>query len=213
MNYLKLQDTFIEKEMNSMSDFSSITVTRRGKQKELVVHNPTSYPLIGKGLQGAVFKLSEDRCVKIFFKPKNVEKEKEAMLKGQGLPFMPKFFASGPNYIIMEYIDGLSLRDFLQEQGTIDELITMQIIIMKREMKRLGFTNLDRCVIRHIFVDKHQVLKAVDHANSYDKKPVPVRLLNTLSELGLIDLFLQQVKDMDQEFYTEWKSTFPSPIT
>jgi hypothetical protein len=206
MNYLKLQDTFIGKEINSMSDFSSITVTRRGKQKELVVYNPTSYPLIGKGLQGAVFKLSEDRCVKIFFKPENVEKEKEAMLKGQALPFMPKFFASGPNYIIMEYIDGPSLRDYLQEQGTIAELITMQIIIMKREMKRLGFTNLDRCVNRHIFVDKHQVLKVVDHANSYDKKPIPVRLLNTLSELGLYDLFLQQVKDMDQEFYTEWKS-------
>jgi hypothetical protein len=129
-----------------------------------------------------------------------MKKEKKAMLKGKGFPFMPKFFESGPNYIIMEYIDGPSLRDYLQEQGTIAESITRQIVILKREMKRLGFTNLDRCVIRHIFVDKNQVLKAVDHASSYDRK-----LLDTLSELGLIELFLQQVKGMDKELYTEWK--------
>jgi hypothetical protein len=103
------------------------------------------------------------------------------------------------------YIDGPSLRDYLQEQGTIAESITRQIVILKREMKRLGFTNLDRCVIRHIFVDKNQVLKAVDHASSYDRKPIPVRLLDTLSELGLIELFLQQVKGMDKALYTEWK--------
>ncbi|MGZ4161264.1 MAG: hypothetical protein ACXVNF_10795 [Neobacillus sp.] len=76
-------------------------------------------------------------------------------------------------------------------------------------MKRLGFTNLDRCVIRHIFVDKNQVLKAVDHASSYDRKPIPIRLLDTLSELGLIERFLQQVKGMDKKLYTEWKEYLP----
>lgn len=193
-----------------MNDFDSITVTRN-EQKELVIHNPTSYPFIGKGLQGAVFKLSEDSCVKIFLKPEVAKQEKEAMLKGQGLPFMPKLFESGHNYIIMEYIGGPSLRDYLQEHGTITESITRQIVFMKREMKRLGFTNLDICVIRHIFVDKQQILKTVDHANAYKRKPIPVRLLNTLSELGLIDLFLQQVKDMDQEFYSEWKNYMSMP--
>lgn len=194
-----------------MNDFSSITVTRRGKEEELIVNNPTSYPLIGKGIQGAVFKLTEDRCVKIFLKPKNVKKEKEAMIKGQGLPFMPKFFESGPNYIIMEYIDGPSLRDYLKEQGTISESITQQLVNMKKEMNRLGFTNLDRCVTRHIFVDNRQVLKVVDHANSYDRKPIPVRLLDSLSELGLIDPFLRQVKVLDSELYSEWNNFLSKP--
>lgn len=194
-----------------MNDFSSITVTRRGKEEELIVNNPTSYPLIGKGIQGAVFKLTEDRCVKIFLKPKNVKKEKEAMIKGQGLPFMPKFFESGPNYIIMEYIDGPSLRDYLKEQGTISESITQQLVNMKKEMNPLGFTNLDRCVTRHIFVDNRQVLKVVDHANSYDRKPIPVRLLDSLSELGLIDPFLRQVKVLDSELYSEWNNFLSKP--
>lgn len=188
-----------------MRDFESITVTRN-EQKELVIHNPTSYTFIGKGLQGAVFKLSEDRCIKIFLKPEVAKQEKEAMLKGQGLPSMPKLFEAGDNYIIMEYIDGPSLRDYLQEQGTITESITRQIVFMKREMKRLGFTNLDISVNRHIFVDKQQILKTVDHANVYKRKPIPVRLLNTLFELGFIEHFLEQVKAIDSEFYSEWKN-------
>lgn len=188
-----------------MNDFNSISVERKGKNEELTVHNPTSYPLIGKGIQGAVFKISENRCVKIFLKSKNVIKEKEAMIKAQSLPFMPKFFESGKNYIIMEYIEGPSLRDYLIGQGTIPSSITQQLVKMKKEMMRLGFTNLDRCVTRHIFVNKDGILKVVDHANSYDKKPIPVRLLNTISELELIDIFMQQVQQMDAELYREWK--------
>lgn len=188
-----------------MNDFNSISVERKGKNEELTVHNPTSYPLIGKGIQGAVFKISENRCVKIFLKSKNVIKEKEAMIKAQSLPFMPKFFESGKNYIIMEYIEGPSLRDYLIGQGTIPSSITQQLVKMKKEMMHLGFTNLDRCVTRHIFVNKDGILKVVDHANSYDKKPIPVRLLNTISELGLIDIFMQQVQQMDAELYREWK--------
>lgn len=189
-----------------MKDFGSIKVTRKGKKDELDVNNPTSYPLIGKGIQGAVFRLSEDRCVKIFLKEKNAKKEKEALIKGQDLPFMPRFYEAGPNYIIMEYIEGPSLRDYLKEQGTISQSITQQLVSMKREMRRLGFTNLDRCVIRHIFVDNQQVLKVVDHASSYDQKPIPVRLLDTLTELGLIEPFMQQVKVMDSELYFEWNN-------
>lgn len=194
-----------------MNDFNSITVTRKGKGEDLVVHNPTSYPMIGKGIQGAVFRLSEDRCVKIFLKSKNVEKEKEAMIKAQGLPFMPTFYESGHNYIIMEYIEGPSLRDYLMEKGMISGSITKQLVHMKKEMKGIGFTNFDRCVIRHIFVDKNDVLKVVDHANSYDKKPIPVRLLNTLTELGFIEHFLEQVKIMDFEFYSEWNNFLSKP--
>ncbi|MGZ4162218.1 MAG: hypothetical protein ACXVNF_15680 [Neobacillus sp.] len=36
------------------------------------------------------------------------------------------------------YIDGPSLRDYLQEQGTIAESITRQIVIMKGYVKVLG---------------------------------------------------------------------------
>ena len=42
-----------------MEDFKSIrVVSGEGEQHVEIIHNPTSYPLIGKGRQGAVFKIS-----------------------------------------------------------------------------------------------------------------------------------------------------------
>ncbi|MGZ4161268.1 MAG: hypothetical protein ACXVNF_10815, partial [Neobacillus sp.] len=63
-----------------MEDFESIrVVSRRKGDKVEVVHNPTSYPLIGRGNQGAVFKISSDQCVKIFPKPMHAQSESEAL--------------------------------------------------------------------------------------------------------------------------------------
>ena len=50
-----------------MEDFKTITVTKG--EKSLEIHNPTTYSLIGMGAQGAVFKLAEDKCVKIYSDP------------------------------------------------------------------------------------------------------------------------------------------------
>ncbi|WP_078410456.1 hypothetical protein [Priestia abyssalis] len=51
-----------------MDDFKLIKIERikTNGEKELLIHNPTSLKLIGKGSQGAVFQLGEDCCVKIF---------------------------------------------------------------------------------------------------------------------------------------------------
>jgi hypothetical protein len=51
-----------------LEDFKTIIVSS-GKKAVTIVDNPTSYPMIGKGKQGAVFKLSPDCCVKIFPDP------------------------------------------------------------------------------------------------------------------------------------------------
>lgn len=194
-----------------MDDFRSITVSRKKKTKTLVINNPTNYPLIGKGKQGAVFKLSEDRCVKIFLKPENVKKEKEALLRGKGFPFMPIFYESGPNYIIMEYINGISLNDYLKKHETLPESIAQQLVKMKRDMKRLGFTNLDRNVNRHLIINKQHVLKVVDHANAYNYYPIPVRLLQYLTDLGFIEQFLYQTKQIDYDLYLEWNTFLNNP--
>ena len=43
------------------------------------------------GAQGAVFKLSEDKCVKIYSDPVQAKMEEEALKAGQHLPFMPDY--------------------------------------------------------------------------------------------------------------------------
>ncbi|RFU64582.1 hypothetical protein [Bacillus sp. V59.32b] len=92
-------------------DFRKINVTKGEHGVE--VENPTNYPLIGKGVQGAVFKLSRRRCVKIFSGMNAAKKEADAMRQGQDSYLMPRIFEVGDNYIVMEYVDGPSLEDLM----------------------------------------------------------------------------------------------------
>lgn len=189
---------------NMNDDFKSITVKRIGNGKVLVDQNPTSYPLVGRGMEGAVFKLSEDHCVKIYIESEEMEKEKKAMILGQGLSFMPKLYETGHNYIVREYIDGPSLLDYIKDRGTVSEEMARQIIVMVKEMRHLGY-RVDRHP-RHILVDKQQVLKVIDHVYTFDRqKSIPIRLFESLSNFGFMHLFLNHVKVIDSKLYSEWK--------
>lgn len=47
-----------------MKTFKSIIIKYRKGKRVKVARNPTSFPLMGIGAQGAVFVISEDQCVK-----------------------------------------------------------------------------------------------------------------------------------------------------
>ncbi|MBT2603256.1 hypothetical protein J7E55_09535 [Bacillus sp. ISL-53] len=189
-----------------MEDFKFIKVAslRKGDKVE-VIHNPTSYPLIGRGNQGAVFKISPDQCVKIFPKPMHAQRESEALKAAQGSPIVAKLYEAGENYIIMEYIEGPSLQEYLKSKGKIKEDITKKILFLIEEMKRLKFTRLDSR-LKEIIVTKQGELKMVDLVNHFTKKyEIPQLLLANLEKLGLLSSFLEQVKKIDPQSYLEWK--------
>lgn len=189
-----------------MEDFKFIKVAslRKGDKVE-VIHNPTSYPLIGRGNQGAVFKISPDQCVKIFPKPMHAQRESEALKAAQGSPIVAKLYEAGENYIIMEYIEGPSLQEYLKSKGNIKEDITKKILFLIEEMKRLKFTRLDSR-LKEIIVTKQGELKMVDLVNHFTKKyEIPQLLLANLEKLGLLSSFLEQVKKIDPQSYLEWK--------
>ncbi|WP_440970231.1 hypothetical protein ACSS6N_23190 [Peribacillus frigoritolerans] len=188
-----------------MEDFKSIIVSS-GKKTVTVVDNPTSYPMIGKGKQGAVFKISPDRCVKIFPDPKRCLNESQVLRAAQEVRIVPRLFEVGSNYIVMEYIDGPSLDQFLESKGFLPEDMTKKILFLLKEMKRLKFTRLD-AKLRHIFVTKQEDLIVIDHANSFIKiDSVPTELFKDLNEKGLFSSFLEQVKQADPESYMEWRN-------
>lgn len=82
-----------------MNDFRLISIKRRGGKVE--IKNPTQFELIGKGLQGAVFKLSGDRCVKIYYKEKYRKRESTALMRAKDSKIVPRVFEVGSNYIVM----------------------------------------------------------------------------------------------------------------
>jgi RIO-like serine/threonine protein kinase len=190
-----------------VEDFKSICISREGDNKVEIVNNPTSYPLIGRGKQGAVFKISSDKCVKIYANQKNVLKESEAYKATQESPIVPKLYEVGENYIIMEYIEGPTLEQYLETEGNVTEDITKKILFLLKEMKLLKFIRVD-ANIKQIFVTKQGELKVIDHANSFKIKERPNRpesLMKGLKNLGLLSSFLEQVKNIDPQFYLEWK--------
>lgn len=188
-----------------MEEFKSIYVVE-GRKKVEIINNPTSFPLVGKGAQGAVFKISSDRCVKIFAIPEYATKEGNVLKISQVSPIIPRLYEIGSNYIIMEYLEGPTLFQYLQSGGDLSEKIIGQILFVLKEMRRLKFTRLDTDM-RHIIVTKQAELKVIDHYSSYTKiRSKPELLIKGFKQLGILPLFLGKVKEMDPESYLEWKN-------
>jgi predicted Ser/Thr protein kinase len=187
-----------------VGDYKSIVVTDGLPVN--IVYNPTSYPLIGRGGNGAVFKLSEDRCVKIYTNEKNAQREGEALSLGQSSPVFPRLYKTGRKYLVMEYISGSYLDEYLQKKGFISEQITEQILFVLKELKRMQFTRLD-AALRHLVLTKKGKLKVIDHVNSLHKQySQPEELLAGLDKLGLKSSFLEQVKKQNPKLYRKWKA-------
>lgn len=192
-----------------MEDFHSIKVTARKNRKpgqtRLKVDNLTSLELLGQGAQGAVFKLSSDRCIKIYAKPCKAEKERKALEAGAHHAFMPRLYEAGKNYIVMELIQGSDLGHFLHELGEVPKPIVRQVLRILDGMKEMGFTRIDMR-LRHILVTKEEKLKVVDHVNAFTaNSKIPTKLLLDLKKEKLLKPFLKKVKKIDPTAYKCWK--------
>ena len=189
-----------------MSDFKSIRVTKRGKS--LKIYNPTNYKLIGKGAQGAVFKLSEDKCVKIYADEVQATMERRALRAGRHFSFFPKVYRTGRNYIVMEYFNAPTLKEYLRNCTYMPESMTKKLLYMLRKLRRENFTMID-APLRHIFVTEKEELKIVDHVNAFKRNhPAPIKLLRDLQLMLLKDSFLSQVKKLEPYTYRKWQKYY-----
>jgi predicted Ser/Thr protein kinase len=189
-----------------MVDFELIKVTKG--PKTLLIDNPTNYPLIGMGAQGAVFKLSEERCVKIYSNTLKAQMELEALKAGQHLAFFPRLFGYGDNYIVMEYFNAPTLKEYLRNCSYMPESITRKLLYILGEMRNAQFTMVD-APLRHIFVLGNEELKVIDHVNAFKRiHPVPLKLLRDLNMMLLKESFLSQVRKFERDTYQTWQRYF-----
>ncbi|MDY8166250.1 hypothetical protein [Bacillus thuringiensis] len=185
-----------------MKDFKAITVAK-GK-KNLEIHNPTTYPLIGMGTQGAVFKIAEDKCVKIYSDPAQAKIEGKLLKDGQNSPFMPVVYDTGSNYIVMEYFNAPTLKEYLKDCMYMPSFIVEKLLSILKKLKQSKFTMIDAS-LHNIFVVDNDELKLIGHGNSFKKKhTVPQKLLRDLKTILLKDSFLAQVKNLEPDTFNEW---------
>lgn len=192
----------------NMNDYNFIRVTLN-HDKKLEIENPTDLPLIGKGRQGAVFKIDNSRCIKIYPNEEIAEKERSAYLRAIGSPMMPLLYESGPKYIIIEYINGPNLKDYLLEKGRMPKHIAQELINMFYEMKRLDFLRRDES-LRHILVKDKKRIKIIDHFYAFSlKDPVPIKMFRQLNEIGMLREFVEQGFDLAPLLFKEFKDEIP----
>jgi predicted Ser/Thr protein kinase len=187
-----------------MYDFNRISVLH-GPSIELIVKNHSPYPMVDKGAHGAVFKISEDKCVKIYADEINCTLEAKVYTAAQASPIVPRLYEVGKNYIVMEFLPGTSLREYLIQKGRMPSSIARQILFILKEMERLGFTRLDSA-LRHMIVNQNKEVKVIDIVYAYTRKdPKPVKLFTELKELGLVEEFMEKVKQLDSHLYEKWR--------
>jgi RIO-like serine/threonine protein kinase len=187
-----------------LEDFKSISVTSVGRGK-LEVVNPTRYEFIAKGWHGAIFKLSDSQCVKIFADKKVAEDEIRSYKKMSGSSLIPKLYETGPNYIVMEYIKGLTVVEYLKREKELSESMARQFLAILQEFKRLQLTMLD-FELDNAIVTEDNTIKIIDLASSFRSKfEKPEYLFKTLHRLKLLSQFMEHVKNIDSTTYQDWK--------
>ena len=97
-----------------MGDYRDIKVIREDMM--VYVINSEGFDLIGKGSQGAVFKISDDRCVKVFAREKHCRKESQAYNAATLSSIVPKVYEMGVNYIVMELLKGQTLYEYFKSK-------------------------------------------------------------------------------------------------
>jgi predicted Ser/Thr protein kinase len=191
--------------MNILEEFKSIIITQNSR-KVSIKENPNNYEIIGNGAQGVVLKLSPDRCVKLYTNSTYTKLEEKVLRTTSESRFFPKIYESGENYIVMEYLNGPSLAEFLKNKK-LSEYIANEILLILKEMEKLGFSRID-CMLRHTFIDAQGNLKIIDHVNAFEKiRPFPKKLFGGLNKLGVLDKFINYVKNIDREMYLKWKKS------
>lgn len=169
----------------------------------------TKNELIGYGSQGKVYKMSPDRCIKIYLREKHAKREAKALRSAASSRFFPKIYETGPNYIVMEYIEGKALNNYLEEEGKLSKPIIKEIVMMLKEMERLNFTRVD-ARLRHIIITKENEVKVIDHVNSFKIiSKYPKHLFRGLKQLGYLQFFLEEANKFDSKLCMRWKKVNP----
>jgi predicted Ser/Thr protein kinase len=190
-----------------MDKFRSISVTSEivGGKKQLKVRNPAGYPMIGIGAQGAVFRLSSDRCVKVYEDSRTAFWESKALKAAEGIPYFPKLYETGDKYVVMEYLAGPNLRDYLAENPGLTESFAEQLLGIVKAMRRLKFARIDTRT-GHIIVTEGGKLKVIDHSGAFRTiRRAPFMLIKSLERDGCLDFFLKYVARHDPKLYDKWR--------
>lgn len=159
--------------------------------------------LIGQGRQGKVYLLSDTKVIKVCYKSSSCRSQLEILQKGQGSRFFPTIFDYDNYSIIMSFIDGITLSDYLK-RGSLGQTLSLELAKLIEKFENLQFTRLD-IRICHILVQNDNTIKIIDPRGSYKIiQPYPMLMMKGLKRNGVLIEFLDNIKNDYPNYYSSW---------
>jgi hypothetical protein len=159
--------------------------------------------LIGQGHEGKVYLLPDDKVLKVFHDPDACTRQIEILLKAHNSRFFPTVFDFDSYSIIMSFVYGSTLSYYLK-QNYIDKHLSLELVKLIDEFKRLNFTKLDMR-LGHIFLQHNETVKVIDPRGSYNiVLPYPRSMLNGLKKRGALKDFYNYIKHDYPDYYKYW---------
>lgn len=159
--------------------------------------------LLGSGTQGSVYKINEEKCIKIFKKKVDCINEVNTLLMAQLDNHFPKLYSYGEKYIIREFIDGITLDSYLRSYPFTPYLAN-KLIELYEAMYSVGFSRVDTALF-HIFLLPNEEIKLIDTSRAMKiKSTYPKLILNGLNKLKYKKQFLSYVKIVRPDIYNKW---------
>jgi RIO-like serine/threonine protein kinase len=200
----KVKET-ISVDCDKIKEYVKRIKVKNVEDEDVIVNNKSSLEMIGKGRQGAVFKINDQMCMKVYGDVEDCEREYYAMSLGQHTSLIPKIYCKGKNFIVMEMVYGVDLREYLQANPLTKEL-SYRLIQMLLTFKEIGYERIDHHK-RQIYLQEDGSLKVIDVGRTVWRNrtyPYPRKLLRSLGK-DHEAVFLQHVKEMAPELYKEWQ--------
>lgn len=158
---------------------------------------------LGKGHNGIVYLLPNNKVIKICYVMKDFYGESFILKKVNGNKYFPKIYETGGNYMIRDYVDGMPLKNYIKRSGLSRDL-ALEILELLKEFELLKFKKIDiRC--KDVFIQPNGELKVIDPQKFYMKKrDFPRHLSKGLYKLGVLDFFLEILKAEEPKLYRKW---------
>jgi RIO-like serine/threonine protein kinase len=159
--------------------------------------------LLGKGHNGIVYLLPDGKVIKICFTDKSCRNEYYILRKINNNKYFPRTYGMCGNYMIRDYVSGITLSQYVRFYGMNKEL-AIKIINLLEEFKKLGFLKEDvRC--KDIMVQPDGSLMVIDPKKCFSKKrDFPRHLSKGLFKLGVLDSFMLVTKEVRPNLYKKW---------
>ncbi|MFC7392148.1 protein kinase family protein [Scopulibacillus cellulosilyticus] len=158
--------------MTSKKKMASEIKIKTKNNKAILVDYPDNLTLIGKGRSAFVFKISgENKVIKLFFPQFSHLAKQEAEIYDAlaDIPYFPKCYESGKNYIVEDFIEGKTMFQCLVEGVNITERMVQDVDTAIQSARSKGLNPSD-IHLRNIIVTPGDGIKLIDVARFRQSK-------------------------------------------